>query len=129
MWGFRIHFIKISDLFPLSVWKRYFVVIHAKFNYTDYSGVKVHLATLSPDCMCYTPKRQTMIGFNGSQSRSAGFGRSRKHLPWREIIFQLEQCAFEEHIPCPTSLNYLVVNPISSLLLLKDRKSYIEMTI
>lgn len=73
--------LKYQICFLCQCEKRYFVVIHAKFNYTDYSGVKVHLATLSPDCMCYTPKRQTMIGFNGSQSGSAGFGRSRTHLP------------------------------------------------
>lgn len=83
--------IKYQICFLYQCEKRYFVVIHAIFNYTDYSGVRVHLAPLSRDCMCYTPRRKTMIGFNGSQSGSAGFGRSRKHLPRKDIIYQLEQ--------------------------------------
>lgn len=48
----RIKFSKLLELFSLLMWeKKVLVIIHARPNYTVYSEVKIHLASLCPDCM------------------------------------------------------------------------------
>lgn len=48
----RMRFAKILGLFSLLMWEKIVVaIIHVRSNYTVYSEVEIHLASLYPDCI------------------------------------------------------------------------------